>query len=240
MTASVVTALAARLDRELRSRGLRLPLADCAHILRIVITDTAIAGATEFLQPDPPPVRPLDGGCMSPGVASAVALSSAEREAMAARFDRADQCRLRIPHDDGCMHREDLIAGEGLTALAAMIRGAMADHPQFPSSATPAPSRTSDGGRAPSGDAPAVKPAPEQADRARGIIMAARAEEREMCATVCDRWIRSKNLFESLAATAIAKAIRALPLTAGCAGEPIVILPDERPWTAYLDGAGEP
>jgi len=154
MTACVVTALAARLDRELRSRGLRLPLADCAHILRIVVVDTATAGATEFLQPDPPPVRPLDGGCMSSGVASAVAFSSAEREAMAARFDRADQCRLRIPHDDGCMHREDLIAGESLKTLAAMIRGTMPE-PQTPSSATPAP-RTSDGGRAPFGDAPAV------------------------------------------------------------------------------------
>jgi hypothetical protein len=37
-----------------------------------------------------------------------------------------------------------------------------------------------------------------------------RAEAIEECAKVCNRWIASKNLFEHLAATDIAKAIRAL------------------------------
>jgi hypothetical protein len=163
-----------------------------------------------------PPAEPIGGGCIG-GDASAVDFSGgvdAARAAMAAQFERADHCRLHIPQDDDLMHRDDLIFGDDLTRLAAMIRGEQS------SSALSAPARTSDRGRDPSGDAPAVAPVRDQTDRARGIIMAARADEREMCANVCDRWIPSKNLFESLAATDIAKAIRALPVTARIAGEP--------------------
>lgn len=215
---SVTTLMASTLDRELRSRGVRLPTAECEHILRIVISNTAaVAQAHETSRSAMPPAETPGSGGIG-GDASAAAFSSAAREAMARKFERAFQCRLRMPHHDDLMHRDDpLIDGAELRWLASIIRGA--PDQQSPSSAMPAP-RTSDGGRDPSGGAPAVMPVRDQADRARGIIMAARAEEREICAKICDRWIRSKNLFESLAATDIAKAIRALPVTVRVAGEP--------------------
>ncbi len=152
---SITALMAVALDRELRSRGLRLATADCEQILRLVIAGPAAIGrayeaSRDTSAPQCPPAEPPDGGCASASVASAVDFSSADRAAMARRFERASECRLHIRHDDDLMHRDDVITGAELNRLAAMIRG------PSPSSAAPAPARTSDGGRDPSGDAPAV------------------------------------------------------------------------------------
>jgi len=75
------------LDRELRARfNLCISRESCGEIIDAVISGAA-AGATEFLPPAVPPVRPLDGGCISPGVASAVALSSSAALAPARTSD---------------------------------------------------------------------------------------------------------------------------------------------------------
>lgn len=77
---SVLTLMATALDHKLRARGLRLPLGDCAQILRDVI-DEAAAAARDL--PSSPPAHAtgpaLDGGCIVPqGDASAVDFSSSE------------------------------------------------------------------------------------------------------------------------------------------------------------------
>lgn len=73
---SVVTLMASALDRELRSRGLRLPAADCEQILRLVIAGPAAIGqALESSRSAMPPAEPPGGGCIG-GDASAVDFSS--------------------------------------------------------------------------------------------------------------------------------------------------------------------
>lgn len=172
---SVTTVMASVLDRELRRRDLMLSAAECEHILRLVIGDTAaIAQGLESSRSVVPPAEPPDGGCIG-GDASAVDfyataaeqldfLTGEVRKALAIfnalplpeYFRRnAERDRLAVAIE----HASDHLA-VALNVLSAHPRQSASGHhdPRIPSSATPAP-RTSDGGRDPSGDAPAVTPA---------------------------------------------------------------------------------
>jgi len=167
---SVIPVMAAALDRELRERfNFALHRDSCEAIIGAVIAGTAaVARATESSQPALPPGRPPDGGCTPPGGASAVdfCASAAEqldfltgevRKALAIfnRLPLQEYFRRNAEGDRLAMaieHASDHLAS------ALNILSAHRNLQQSPSSATPAP-RTSDGGRARSGAAPAVTPA---------------------------------------------------------------------------------